>query len=325
MRRAVHSLVTEAVYLRKAVLEHALVSRLRPFRFAHAGLAALVLACSGGHGVDRAGGAAGASRTLSIRGSDTMVILVQRWAEAYMAADRGAVIQVAGGGSGTGIAALVHGTTDIAASSRRIRDQERAAIAARRGAEVHEVPVALDAIAIYVHRDNPIASLALEDLARIYRGRVRRWSEVGGPDRPIVLYSRENSSGTYAYFKERVLGDLDFAAEAQTLPGTAAVIHAVSRDPRSIGYGGIGYGEGVRTLAIANGGSPPIAPSLENATRGAYPLARHLYLYTVGEPSGLSADFLEWVRSPQGQRLVEETGFYPLPGPPEQASAEVAR
>ncbi|MCZ7681930.1 MAG: substrate-binding domain-containing protein [Sandaracinaceae bacterium] len=122
---------------------------------------------------------------------------------------------------------------------------------------------------------------------------------MGGPDEPIVLYSRENNSGTYAYFKEHVLEDLDFAAEAQTLPGTAAVINAVSRDRRSIGYGGIGYGAGVRTVPVSADGGPPVEANLENATNGSYPLARFLYLYTLGEPSGLVADLLDWIRSPR--------------------------
>lgn len=274
-------------------------------------LGAPVAACSGGHG-DRSSTGAG-SRTLSIKGSDTMVILGQRWAEAYMQSHPDTTIQVSGGGSGTGIAALINGTTEIAASSRPIKASERETIAARRGQEVHETPVALDALAVYVHRDNPIPSLTIEQLRRIFRGHVRSWREVGGPDEPIVLYSRENNSGTYAYFKEHVLEDLDFAAEAQTLPGTAAVINAVSRDRRSIGYGGIGYGAGVRTVPVSADGGPPVEANLENATRGSYPLARFLYLYTLGEPSGLVAELLDWIRSPEGQRLVDETGFYPLP------------
>lgn len=274
--------------------------------------ALLVAGCSGGHGGepsgdDREGG------TLTIKGSDTMVILAQRWAEQYMRSHPGATIQVSGGGSGTGIAALINGTTDIANASREIRPSERRTIAQRRGAEPEEARVALDALAVYVHQNNPVQSLTMSELARMYRGEVRNWSEVGGPDLPVVLYSRENNSGTYAYFKEHVLEDRDFAASAQTLPGTSAVINAVSRDRGGIGYGGIGYAEGVKTLPIAAEGGQPIAPTLQNATSGTYPLARYLHMYTVGAPSGLAADFIEWVRSPEGQALVEATGFYPLP------------
>lgn len=288
--------------------------------------AVLIAACSGGHGDapsgdDREGG------TLTIKGSDTMVILAQRWAEQYMRSHPGSTIQVSGGGSGTGIAALINGTTDIANASREIRASERRTIAQRRGAEPAETRVALDALAVYVHQDNPVQSLTIPQLRRIFRGEARNWSEVGGPDMPIVLYSRENNSGTYAYFKEHVLEDQDFAQSAQTLPGTAAVINAVSRDRSGIGYGGIGYAEGVKTLAVAaTDGGEAIAPSMENATSGRYPLARYLHMYTVGAPSGLAAQFIEWVRTAEGQELVEATGFYPLPaeGAPraEQAAAE---
>jgi phosphate transport system substrate-binding protein len=266
-------------------------------------------ACSGGHGEGARGASGG---TLTIKGSDTMVILAQRWAEAYMRAHEGTTIQVSGGGSGTGIAALLNGTTDIANSSRPIEDSERTRLEQRRGGAVRETRVALDALAVYVHEGSPVQSLTIAQLSDIFRGRVTSWSAVGGPDRPIVLYSRENNSGTYAYFKEHVLDGADFAAAAQTLPGTAAVINAVTRDPNGIGYGGIGYAGGVRTLPIAADG-PPIAPTVENATSGAYPLARHLYMYSAGEPSPTAADFLAWVVSPEGQALVEQVGFYPLP------------
>ena len=278
-------------------------------------LASMVLAgCSGRHGEPASSGAGGGTAgTLTIKGSDTMVILAQRWAEAYMRTHPGAIIQVSGGGSGTGIAALINGTADIATASRSIKDSERRTIAELHGGEVHETRVALDALAIYVHESNPVRSLTIEQLRRIYRGHVHNWSALGGPDRRIILYSRENNSGTYAYFKEHVLDELDFAAEAQTLPGTAAVINAVSQDPGAIGYGGIGFGRGVRTVPVAEGDGPPVAPTLENATGGAYPLARYLHLYTADEPTGLAAELIEWVLSPEGQALVEEVGFYPLP------------
>jgi phosphate transport system substrate-binding protein len=270
-------------------------------------------ACSGGHGGPRGS----SSSTLTIKGSDTMVILTQRWAEAYMSAHDGTTIQVSGGGSGTGIAALGNGTTDIATSSRPLADAER-----ERMPDIHERRVALDAIAIYVHQDSPVRSLTMAQLAAMFRGRVTRWSQVGGPDRPIVLYSRENNSGTYAYFKEHVLEDLDFAPEAQMLAGTAAVLSAVSRDPNGIGYGGIGYGRGVRTLSVAADGDP-IEPTMENATSGRYALSRFLFMYTRGEPTGAAGEFLDWVVSEDGQALVDDIGFYPLPQEPlAEASAE---
>jgi phosphate transport system substrate-binding protein len=288
-----------------------------------AAIASAAVACSGGHG---RGGAESEPEpsgegttpteargaTLSLKGSDTMVILAQRFAEGYMHAHPGATIQVSGGGSGTGISALLDGTTDVADSSRPITDREREDLRTRRHVEIHETRVALDALAVYVNQASTVPSLSLTQLSGIYRGEITNWSAVGGPDAPIVLYSRENNSGTYAYFKEHVLGGADFAAEAQTLPGTAAVINAVSHDPNGIGYGGIGYAEGVRVLPVAADGEP-IPPTLENAVSGRYPISRYLFMYTAGEPTGAVADLLAWVVTPEGQALVTEAGFYPLP------------
>lgn len=280
-------------------------------------LALSIVACSGGHrdrgGAEGTEGAAtGAGARLSLKGSDTMVVLAQRWAEGYMRTHEGRTVEVSGGGSGTGIAALLNRTTDIANMSRPLRDSERQQLAQRGGAPT-ETRVALDALAVYVHQDNPIQSLTMDQLSRIFRGQITNWSELGGADRAIVLYSRENNSGTYAYFKEHVLADADFAPNAQTLPGTAAVINAVSRDPGGIGYGGIGYATGIRTVPIAGEDGTPVEPTMENATAGRYPLARYLLMVTAGEPSGAAREFLDWVRSPEGQALVENVGFYPLP------------
>jgi phosphate transport system substrate-binding protein len=287
------------------------------------GLCATVIACSGGHGrsgeappESTASGAPAATTarggTLSLKGSDTMVILAQRFAEGYMHAHEGTSIQVSGGGSGTGFAALLDGTTDIADASRPINEREVADLQTRRHAAAHETRVAIDALAVYVNEASALQSLTMDQLSQIFRGEVTNWSAVGGPDAPIVLYSRENNSGTYAYFKEHVLHNADFAAQAQTLPGTAAVINAVSHDPNGIGYGGIGYAEGVRVLSIANGGEP-VAPTMQNALSGAYPISRYLFMYTAGEPSGIAAEFLAWVVTPEGQALVEQAGYYPLP------------
>jgi phosphate transport system substrate-binding protein len=276
-------------------------------------LATMMLVGCGNQYDTSSNGAAGRQETLTIKGSDTMVILAQRWAEGFMAANPKTTVQVSGGGSGTGIAALINGTTELANSSRPIKDRERDQVRAARGAEVVEHKVAIDALAIYVSDRNPIQTLSVEQVKQIFRGRIKNWNELGGPDLPMVLYSRENNSGTYAYFKEHVLGDEDFAAEAQTLPGTAAVINAVARDPRGIGYGGIAFGEGVHTLDISEGDGPALGPTLENATRGEYPLARFLFIYTAGEPSGPGKRYLEYVLSETGQSVVEGVGYYPLP------------
>lgn len=255
----------------------------------------------------------GASSTLTIKGSDTMVILAQKWAQAFMSANPGRVLQVSGGGSGTGVAALINGTADLANASRPIKDKERKQLSKRRGVEAHEFRVALDSLAVYVPAANKIESLTILQLKKIFRGQTTNWKDVGGEDREIVLYSRENNSGTYAYFKEHVLDNEDFAATAQTLPGTAAVINAVSKDPAGIGYGGIAYAEGVRTVKVAAEGSKPVEPSMENATSGTYPLSRFLNIYSAGEPSGVAKEYLDFVLSDEGQKVVEGVGYYPLP------------
>jgi phosphate transport system substrate-binding protein len=288
-------------------------------------LALALVACSGRHGGEEQGSgtrSGGGGGSLTIKGSDTMVIMAQRWAEAFMAKNPGTRVQVSGGGSGTGIAALINGTADVATSSRAIKDREREQVReGRDGAQAHETRVALDALAIYVHRDNPIASLTIPQLRQIYRNEVTNWNQVGGPHRPIVLYSRENNSGTYAYFKEHVLDDADFAPTTQTLPGTAAVINAVSRDSNAIGYGGIAFGEGVRVVPVAGEDGTPVEPNLANATSGRYPISRFLHLYTAGEPQGTARQFIDFTLSPEGQRLVENVGYYPLPREGQAAAA----
>jgi phosphate transport system substrate-binding protein len=263
--------------------------------------------CSGRFGAEARGGSA----TVVVRGSDTMIVLAQRWAEAYPRASPGVAVQVSGGGSGTGLAALENGTTDIAMASREITAEERARIERARGPVVEE-RVCLDAIAVYVHPENPVRSLGLDDLAAIYRGRVRRWSEVGGDDAPIVVYSRENSSGTYAFFKERVLARQDFAAEAQTLPGTAAVLHAVAHDRNGIGYGGASRSRGVRIVPLRGSAGEPVLPTAATAADGSYPLARPLYVYRVAGRSPEAERFAEWLRGSDARALATGAGFYPL-------------
>lgn len=259
------------------------------------------------------GGSRGSQATLTIKGSDTLVMFAQRLAESFMEKNPGVAIQVTGGGSGTGIAALINGTTEIATASRPMKASERAQVQERRGKPAMEHPVALDGIAIYVHESNPVPHLTIEQIKGIYEGRIKDWSEVGGQPSPITLYSRENNSGTYAYFKEEVLDDEDFDPRAQTLPGTAAVVNAVARDPRGIGFGGIAYGSGIRALSVKKDeASEAVAPSMETVTDGTYPISRKLFMYTAGEPTGLAARYLEFAKSPEGQQLAEKAGYYPL-------------
>ena len=261
-------------------------------------------------------GSTARARPVTIKGSDTMVLLGQRWAEVYMGRHPDAVLAVTGGGSGTGIAALIHGTTDIAESSRPMKPEERAEIERTTGAPVEEHAVARDGVTIYVHDSNPIAHLTLEQLKGMYTGAITNWKAVGGPDRPITIYSRENSSGTYVFFKEHVLGGADYAAAAQSLPGTAAVVNAVARDPGGVGYGGIAFGKGIRHVAILDAQGAPIEPTEVTIASGAYPLSRPLYWYmTARAPQG-ARDLLAWTLGPEGQAEVRGVGYFPIAGAP---------
>jgi len=258
-------------------------------------------------------GSAGSANVVTVKGSDTMVILCQRWAESYMRLQPSARIQVTGGGSGTGIAALINGGTDICQASRPMNEKEKAQVRARHGQDVNEIPVALDGVAVYVHQSSHITELSEPQVKGIYTGTITSWRDLGGSDQRIVAYSRENNSGTYVFFKEHVLGKEDFARNVQTLPGTAAVVNAVSKDPASIGYGGIAYAKDIRAVPIRRSASDkPVGPSLESVQNGTYPLSRNLYFYTVGEPQGQERKFIDWVLSAEGQRLCETVGYYPL-------------
>jgi phosphate transport system substrate-binding protein len=254
-----------------------------------------------------------AARPISIKGSDTMVIMNARLAEAFMAANPAIQIQVTGGGSGVGIAALINGTTDIAASSRPIKTSETDKLKARFATTGHAIPIARDGLSIYLNEKNPVRELTLAQLRDIYTGRVTNWKQVGGSDAPIILYSRENSSGTYTYFKDNVLLGKDFAPRAQTLQGTAAVVNAVSKDANGIGYGGAAYAKGIRFAAVKkDANSPPVLPSLDSVRSGQYPISRYLYLYTRVKPSKEMKAFLDWATGPQGQELVTKVGYFPL-------------
>jgi phosphate transport system substrate-binding protein len=261
-------------------------------------------------------------RNVTIKGSDTMVILGQKWAEVFMNKNAGITVQVTGGGSGTGIAALINGQTDIAESSRPMKDSEKASVKQKRGKEVIELPVAVDGLAVYVHERNPINELSVQQIKAIYTGAIKNWKEVGGTDGRIILYSRENNSGTYVYFKEHVLENADFFPTAQTLPGTAAVINAVAKDPRGIGYGGIAYGKGIKHLRVkADASSVAVDPTMENVLSAKYPISRWLYWYFAGPPTGDALRLAQWVVSKEGQQVVENVGYYPLNEKDRTASA----
>jgi len=227
-------------------------------------------------------------------------------------------ISVTGGGSGTGIAAMINGTTDIANASRRIKSEELAAARAN-GIEPVELVVARDAIAVVVHPSNPVDGLTLEQISAIYTGRITNWEAVGGEDRPIVLLSRESNSGTYVYFLENVIrmgeeeSDLLFSPETLLMPSSEGISAEIRQNRNAIGYDGLGYvTPDQKTVAIARDAQGPyVLPSIETVNDGSYPISRPLYMYTAGEPAGAVADYIAWVLD-EGQAVVSKLGFVPL-------------
>lgn len=252
------------------------------------------------------------------KGSDTLVNLALAWAETYMQLHPGVRISVTGGGSGTGIAALINGTVDLANASREIKPEE-AENARQNGIEPVEFTVALDAIAVVVNPSNPVDRLTIPQVSAIYTGEITNWSEVGGEDRPIVLLSRESNSGTYVYFLENVIrqgrsdSDLLFAPDTLLMPSSEGISEEVRHNPNAIGYDGLGYvTPDQKTVAIATAeGEPYVMPSIETVNDGTYPISRPLYMYSAGEPRGEVADYLNWILT-DGQELVAEIGFVPL-------------
>jgi phosphate transport system substrate-binding protein len=253
------------------------------------------------------------------KGSDTIVNLALAWAERYQNNNAEIRISVTGGGSGTGIAALLNGTVSIANSSRDIKPEEIEAARAK-GIEPIEFVIARDAIAVIVHPDNPVSALTLQQLSDIYSGKINRWNEIGGEDRPIVRLSRETNSGTHVYFLETVLrlGEKDnktlFAQNTLLLPSSEGIIHEVRQNPNAIGYDGLGYvPHDLKVIAIATqAGGVFVRPSIETVNNNTYPIARDLYMYTAGEPQGIIKDYIEWILSAEAQEIVSKLGFVPV-------------
>ncbi len=261
------------------------------------------------------------STTIVNVGSDTLVNLALAWAEAYHELHPDISISVTGGGSGTGIAALINGSTDIANASRQMKAEELDE-AELRGIIPVEHVVALDAIAVVVNPRNPVNELSIPQISDIYTGRISNWSEVGGEDRPIILASRESNSGTYVYFLENVVrkGEADndalFSPEALLLPSSEVIGLEVAQNPNAIGYDGLGYvTPDQKTLRVAlSAAGPFVPPTVDTVNDNTYPIARPLYMYTRGEPTGIVKEYLDWIMGEDGQRLVAELGFVPLDG-----------
>ena len=252
---------------------------------------------------------------ITVKGSDTLLILAQKWAEVYMGNHADVKISVTGGGSGTGFAALQNQTTDLCDASRKAKAAEIASCIKAFNARPTEYKVALDGLSVYVNPENPLKELSLAQVGDIFTGKITNWKAVGGPDAPITLYSRENSSGSYEFFKEHILKGHDFAASAQTMPGTAAIVQAVMKDKNGIGFGGAAYGGSTRLLSIKkDDASPAIEPTEQNVENGAYPIWRYLYVYVnPALDKGDIAAYLNWIRSDDGQKYVKDVGYFPLP------------
>jgi phosphate transport system substrate-binding protein len=264
-----------------------------------------------------------AGSTITIKGSDTLVRLGQRWAEEYMKLNPGVVIQVSGGGSGTGIAALLNGATDICEASRDMKAKEYKK-AEELGIKPFRVTVALDGISVYLNEGNKVTNLTFAQLKGIYTGSITNWKEVGGDDARIILYGRENNSGTYAFFKEHVLDNEDYSDYTQTLPGTAAVVNAVSKDKHGIGYGGIAWAKGVKYASVAKeDGDKFIEPSVETVSNGSYPISRDLYWFFNGQPTGELKKLVNWALSDAGQKIAAEIDYVPLSK--ERAEANIVK
>lgn len=252
--------------------------------------------------------------TITVKGSDTLVILSQRWAEVFMKSNPGIAVQVTGGGSGTGIAALLNGSTDICNASRPMKQSEIEKLKEKYGSTGVEIKVAIDGLSVYVNKANKkVNDLTLAQIKGIYTGEIKNWKEVGGSDAKIIMYGRENSSGTYVYFKEHVLENKDFSSDVQSLPGTAAVVNAVSKDKNAIGFGGAAYAKGIKDIAVKKDpDSKAFLPNKKNIESGEYPISRFLYMYTRKKPEGNIKKFVDWALSKEGQRIVAEVGYFPV-------------
>lgn len=249
---------------------------------------------------------------ITVKGSDTMVILSQKWAEVYMQKNPGTVIQVTGGGSGVGISALINGSTDIANSSRPMKAAEVEKLKQRYNTLGIEIPCAKDGLSVYLNKANGVSELTVRQIGDIFAGKITNWKQVGGVDAPIRLYGRESSSGTFVFFKDNVVKG-DYAPSCQSLPGTAAIVNAVKKDKFAIGYGGAAYAEGVKDCKVKKDDkSPAYAPTAETIKSKQYPITRYLYMYLKSRPTGETKAFIDWILSADGQKVITSVGYYPV-------------
>lgn len=256
---------------------------------------------------------------MQIKGSDTIVNLVQVWAEKFSQKNLDSNIGVTGGGTGTGFAALLNNTCSIAMASRQVEENE-VNLAKKQNITYKEFVVGLDGLAVLVNKNNPINNLTIEQLRDIFMAKIRNWKEVGGQDRPIVLLSRESNSGTHMFFKEQVirLGAIDnkdeFSPTALLMPSSQAIVDEIYQNPNAIGYAGIGFmNNQTKTVSVsAKNSTEFFEPTIENVMSGKYPISRPLYLYTNGEPKGIVKNFIDYALSEEGQQVVVETSFVPI-------------
>jgi phosphate transport system substrate-binding protein len=250
---------------------------------------------------------AGPSGSITVAGSDTMVNMAKAWADGYFAVEPNVNVAVKGGGSGVGIAALINGTVDFADASRTMKSEEVTQATAK-GINPVGTKVARDGVAIIVNTSNPVENLTLDQLSKIYLGTIKNWKDVGGPNAPITLVSRDPSSGTYEFMTGKVLMGGKFATSAKLLASTQAVADEVAADPNAIGYIGVGY----ESTAIKVIGVDGIKASVATVKDESYPLWRFLYMYSNGEPTGAAKAYLDWIVGAEGQKVVTDQGFVTL-------------
>jgi len=252
--------------------------------------------------------------SLDIRGSDTMVNLGAKWAEKFMAKNSKYTVAVQGGGSGTGVTALINKNTDIAQMSRPMKDTEKADVKKATGQDAKEFIVAYDGVAMVVHKDNPLTEITIAQLGQIFRGEITNWKQLGGPDAPIVALSRDTSSGTHVFVKEHVLGNKEYGPGVQFLTSSQAIHDEVKQNAKAIGYIGLGYlDDSVKALAVKKDDSAAaVLPTVATVKDKTYSVSRPLYNYTAGEASGLVKTYLDWVMGAEGQKVVEDLGFVPI-------------